>query len=42
VPAIGQIVEHPSGWRLEIADADDRRVKRLLLHPPVAAELDED
>jgi CBS domain containing-hemolysin-like protein len=42
VPAIGQIVEHPSGWRLEIADADDRRVKRLLLHPPVVAALDED
>ncbi|KKC25166.1 hemolysin family protein [Sphingomonas sp. SRS2] len=35
VPAIGQIVEHPSGWRLEIADADERRVKKLLLHPPV-------
>jgi CBS domain containing-hemolysin-like protein len=34
VPAIGQIVEHPSGWRLEIADSDERRVKRLLLHPP--------
>ena len=38
VPAIGQIVEHPSGWRLEIADADERRVKRLLLHPPIAPE----
>ena len=38
VPAIGQIVEHPSGWRLEIADADERRVKKLLLHPPVAEE----
>ncbi len=42
VPAIGQIIEHPSGWRLEIADADERRVKRLLLHPPVATPLDED
>lgn len=38
VPAIGQIVEHPSGWRLEIADADERRVKRLLLHPPITGE----
>ncbi|MET0377130.1 MAG: hemolysin family protein [Rhizorhabdus sp.] len=38
VPAIGQIVEHPSGWRLEIADADERRVKKLLLHPPVAED----
>jgi len=42
VPAIGQIVEHPSGWRLEISDADERRVKKLLLHPPVAAEPDGD
>jgi CBS domain containing-hemolysin-like protein len=38
VPAIGQIVEHPSGWRLEIADADERRVKKLLLHPPATEE----
>ncbi|RVT94885.1 hemolysin family protein [Sphingomonas crocodyli] len=35
VPQPGEMVEHPSGWRLEIADADERRVKRLLLHPPV-------
>ena len=38
VPPIGQILEHPSGWRLEIADADERRVKKLLLHPPIAPE----
>jgi len=42
VPQIGQIVEHPSGWRLEIADADERRVKKLLLHPPMAPEQDEE
>jgi len=36
VPQPGEIVEHPSGWRLEIVDADERRVRRLLLHPPVA------
>ncbi len=42
VPQAGQILEHPSGWRLEIADADERRVKKLLLHPPVAAEADEE
>ena len=42
VPQIGQIVEHPSGWRLEISDADERRVKRLLLHPPIAPEPSED
>lgn len=38
VPLPGQIVEHPSGWRLEISDADERRVKRMLLHPPIAPE----
>ncbi|KQX20833.1 MULTISPECIES: hemolysin family protein [unclassified Sphingomonas] len=38
VPQPGQIVEHPSGWRLEITDADERRVRKLLLHPPVAEE----
>ena len=36
VPVPGQILHHPSGWRLEIADADERRVKKLLLHPPIA------
>ncbi|TZG28002.1 hemolysin family protein [Sphingomonas montanisoli] len=35
VPQPGEIVLHPSGWRLEIADADERRVKSMLLHPPV-------
>lgn len=35
VPAVGEIMLHPeSGWRLEITDADTRRVTRLRLHPP--------
>ncbi|ATE67005.1 hemolysin family protein [Rhizorhabdus dicambivorans] len=38
VPQTGQILAHPSGWRLEIADADERRVKKLLLHPPAVAD----
>lgn len=42
LPQIGQIVEHPSGWRIEITDADERRVKKLLLHPPVADERGEE
>ena len=42
VPQIGQIVLHPSGWRLEIADADERRVKKLLLHPPIVEEAAEE
>jgi len=35
VPAVGECVDHPSGWRLEITDADERRINRLRLHPPV-------
>jgi CBS domain containing-hemolysin-like protein len=35
VPTVGQVLEHPSGWRLEIREADTRRVARLRLHPPV-------
>ncbi|GGD95235.1 hypothetical protein GCM10011515_13860 [Tsuneonella deserti] len=34
VPAIGTVVTHPSGWRMEVTDADETHVKRLRLHPP--------
>ncbi|WP_106638685.1 hemolysin family protein [Allosphingosinicella vermicomposti] len=34
VPQAGEIVEHPSGWKLEITDSDTRRVNRLRLHAP--------
>ena len=34
VPRQGEIVEHPSGWRLEVTDCDARRVTRLRLHAP--------
>jgi CBS domain containing-hemolysin-like protein len=34
VPQIGEILEHPSGWRLEVTDCDARRVSRLRLHAP--------
>jgi len=37
VPAVGECVDHPSGWRLEVTDADERRVNRLRLHPPLAS-----
>jgi hemolysin (HlyC) family protein len=37
VPKAGEILEHPSGWRLEVTDADTRRVRRLRLHPPQEA-----
>jgi CBS domain containing-hemolysin-like protein len=35
VPKTGDRLLHSSGWTLEIVDADDRRVTRLRLHPPV-------
>ena len=34
VPKTGEMLEHPSGWRLEVVDSDTRRVRRLRLHPP--------
>lgn len=30
----GESVLHPSGWRIESADADERRIKRVRLHAP--------
>lgn len=36
VPQAGEIVNHESGWRLEIIDGDSKRVTRLRLHPPPA------
>jgi len=38
IPTVGERLEHPSGWILEITEADDRRVTRLRLHPPVGDE----
>ena len=34
IPAKGESVEHPSGWRLEAVDSDPRRVIRVRLHAP--------
>tara|TARA_R110000851_G_scaffold75260_15_gene165993 strand:+ start:7550 stop:8485 length:936 start_codon:yes stop_codon:yes gene_type:complete len=34
IPTVGERLEHPSGWILEITEADDRRVTKLRLHPP--------
>jgi CBS domain containing-hemolysin-like protein len=40
VPEPGEVVLHPAGWRLEIIAGDARRVERLLLHPPIAVDLE--
>ena len=42
VPATGECVDHPSGWKLEVTEADERRIHRLRLHPPVALEVNEE
>jgi CBS domain containing-hemolysin-like protein len=34
VPQPGEVVDHPSGWKLEVTDSDSRRVTRLRLHAP--------
>jgi CBS domain containing-hemolysin-like protein len=34
VPQPGECLIHESGWKLEILEADSRRVSRLRLHPP--------
>lgn len=41
VPQIGEILEHPSGWRLEVTACDARRVSRLRLHAPEETALTE-
>ena len=41
VPKVGECVDHPSGWKLEVLDSDERRIHRLRLHPPVAREVEE-
>ena len=38
VPQVGTVVEHPSGWRIEVTDGDETHVTRLRLHEPVTAE----
>ncbi|OCC22838.1 magnesium/cobalt efflux protein [Croceicoccus estronivorus] len=35
VPPVGAVLEHDSGWRIEVTDGDERHVTRLRLHPPV-------
>ncbi len=42
VPVTGEMLQHPSGWILEITEADERRVTRLRLHPPAPATISED
>jgi len=34
IPAKGECVDHPSGWRLEAVDSDPRKILRVRLHAP--------
>ena len=34
VPPVGKVLEHDSGWRIEILDGDETHVKRMRLHEP--------
>ena len=36
VPAPGETVDHPAGWRFEVIDGDPRMVKRLRIQPLAA------
>lgn len=42
VPAAGECLEHDSGWKLEIVEADPKRVTKLRLHPPAEKALAEE
>ncbi len=35
VPPVGAMLEHPSGWTLEVTAGNERHVSRLRLHPPI-------
>ena len=38
IPAKGECVTHPSGWKLEAIDSDPRRILRVRLHAPEGLE----
>ena len=35
VPAVGETIQHPSGWQFEVIDGDPRMVRRVRLYPPL-------
>lgn len=42
VPPVGRVLEHDSGWRIEVTAGDERRLTRLRLHAPVPESAEED
>ncbi|WP_126171926.1 hemolysin family protein [Altericroceibacterium xinjiangense] len=41
VPQPGTMLNHPTGWRIEVTAGDETHVTRLRLHAPVPEELEE-
>lgn len=35
VPAPGETITHPTGWRFEVVEGDTRRIARVRIHPPL-------
>ncbi|RJY08049.1 hemolysin family protein [Aurantiacibacter aquimixticola] len=42
VPQPGAVLDHPSGWKIEVMEGDETHVTRLRLHAPPEAGDDED
>ena len=42
VPPVGTMLEHGSGWRIEVTAGNEKHVTRLRLHPPRPADDTED
>jgi len=42
VPQTGEVVEHDSGWKIEVTEGDSRRATRVRLHPPARVAVEED
>ncbi len=38
VPPSGTVLDHESGWRIEVTEGNERRVGRLRLHPPASED----
>lgn len=36
VPPVGTVLDHPSGWQIEVTAGDETHVTRLRLHPPAS------
>lgn len=41
VPQVGEVLEHESGWRIEVTAGNERHVTRLRLHPPSESAIPE-